>query len=434
MSELSSKTFCVVDNGIFFDVARRLAPSVGRVLYHVPLWQRGFPTIHDGAVGDGFDEVEWCGDFWPLLDEIDCFVFPDIQHSGLQLHLEEMGKPVWGSRAGDSLEIQREKFLKTLKSVGLDTPKFIEIKGLSRLRDYLQENDDKFIKISRWRRDLETFHHVNYDLSRTRLDSLAIRFGAVQEEIPFLVFDPIDTDLEVGYDGYCIDGQYPSVSVYGIEKKDKGYIGAVRKYEDLPEQVIEVNEALSSIFGGYRYRNFFSSEIRIKGDKAYFIDPTCRLGMPSGDAQLTLYSNLAEIIWGGAHGELVDPEPVAGFCAQVLIEHNDDFAHWRELDIPKAARPWVSLLYPCKIGDMYAIAPTSEAGETIGSVLGIGDTIQEAIEHVKENAELIAHNNITVNTDSLVDVLKDIQASEDKGVPFTEEEIPAPESVLEDQP
>lgn len=431
MKQASDITACVIDNGIFFNVAQTLARQCKRVLYHVPLWQRGFPTIHDGAIGDGFDEVELVHDFWGMLNEIDLFVFPDIQHSGLQLHLEYLGHPVWGAKKGDSLEINRQLFLRTLGQVGLQVPEHKLITGLDALRKYLRPLSDKFVKISRWRKDLETFHWLDWDLSSSKLDELAIRFGPLQNTMPFLVFEPIDADAEVGYDGYCVGGQWPARSAYGVESKDKAYLGTMKEYKDLPKQVREVNEALAPVLGRYGYCNFFSSEIRISGDDSYFIDPTCRLGMPSGDAQLALYSNLAEIIWNGASGEIVDPKPIATFCAQALIDHHGDHEKWRVMEIPDKAYDNVRLLYPCKVGkETYAACPTGESGDIIGSIHYVADSIEGAINGVKEIAEMIEHNDVCVHTAHLMDVLKDIEASEEHGVEFTDETVPEPESVL----
>lgn len=422
----------MVDNGLFVGLAQTLAKEFGRVLYHTPDWAKGFPSIQDAIIGDGFNEFERVNDIWEVMDEVDICVFPDICHAGLQLHLESIGKRVWGARQGDSLEMIREKFLRKLEDVGLDVPGWRLITGLPKLREYLKKNEDKYVKISRWRQDLETFHHLDYDLSLGKLDELACRFGPLQDDMPFIVVDPIECIAEIGYDGYCIDGKFPTQSSYGIECKNKGYIGTLKKYHSLPQSVREVNAALSETLAGFNYRQFWSTEIRVTEDSAFFIDPTCRLGMPSGDAQLALYGNVAEIVWNGAAGILVDPKPAAKFCAQSLMSHSGKEGSWRTLHIPDEIYDFVRLLYPCKIGDLYGISPSSRCEDTIGSVIGIGDTIEEAIQHVNANAYLLKQQPVTVHVDSLADVLADIQESQDEGMIFTTGKIPEPASVIED--
>lgn len=433
MKNVSDITCCVVDHGIFFGLAQQLAQTYKRVLYHYPAWERGFSSCRDGSIGDGFmPHVEMCPDIWPEKNEIDLFIFPDNQHSGLQLELESQGKLVWGSRTGDSIEILRGKFLKVLKEVGLPVPGHEPIRGLTNLRIYLQENEDKYIKISRWRADMETWHHINYKLSREKLDELAVKFGPLQDTITFFVFEPFETELEVGYDGFSIDGWYPNTAVHGIEKKDEGWIGAVQDYDDLPEQVREVNERMSPILKKFRYRNFISTEIRIKPDEFNFIDPTQRAGMPSGDGQFLLYKkNLPEIILAGAAGEVMEPEFTKKFAAQVMISHKGDPDQWRDVQVPDDVMEYVRLCSPIKVGDIYGISPSSCTGEIIGSVLGEGDTIEETIEHVKANADKLKDNPICINTDSLMFVLKEMQAAEEGGVSMTADPIPEPATVME---
>lgn len=431
MKDPAQSTVLVVDHGIFFGFAQLLAKSFKRVLYHNPVWERGFPSCRDGSIGDGFGQPELCDDFWPIKGEINCAIFPDIGQSGLQLELESQGIPVWGSRGGDKIELNRKFFLQCLEDVGLEVPEYTPIKGLTNLRAYLAQNENQFVKISKWRGDLETFHHINIKLSRAKLDLLAMQFGTLQDEIPFLVFEPIETDLEVGYDGYSVDGWYPNTAVHGIEKKDEGYFGAVQDYDDLPEQVKEVNEKMSPILERFRYRNFFSTEIRIKGDKFYLIDPCCRMGMPSGDAQTILYKNLPQIILAGVEGEVVEPEFENKFVAQVLIKHKDKDCNWRDIQIPDDVAEFVRLLSPVQIRDTIGISPSSASDDVIGSVLGVGKTIEETIEHLKANAEKLEDNAITVHTEVLMDVLKEMHAAEKAGIEMTPDAIPSPTSIVD---
>lgn len=400
MKETSEVTFCVLDHNLFLPLALRLAREAKRVLYWTPT-EKGFPLINDGVIGRGFDEIERCDDFFPLLDEIDCFCCPDIQHAGLQLHLESIGKNVWGSRYGDSLELERVKFLNTLKEIGLPEVPFRSIIGLDELREYLKEHDDKFIKISRWRGTMETWHHVNYKTSEPMLDMLSVRFGAVKNAIPFVVCDPIETDIELGYDGFCIDGQFPETcALSGYEYKDKGYITSVVPYSDLPSEVTVVNDAMAPLLKDFRYKNFFSTEIRVKDGQSYYIDPCQRCPSPATEAQLELYENLGDIIWHGSQGELIEPITSAKFAVEAVMCMKADKTMWRTLEVPESIKQWVKIGSCCYIDGQYAIPPDGGGDDEIGWMLGIGDTIQEAIDHLKENVELLGDCRVHVNVES----------------------------------
>lgn len=434
IEEIKSKTVCVVDHGLFIPLALRLARGFKRVLYYTP-WEKGFPLINDCVIGDGFEEmgVERIDGIWKHLDEIDLFVFPDIQHSCLQLHLESLGKRVWGSRAGDSLELDRTKFLKTLKELELPQPTYRTIWGIDKLREYLKENEDKFIKISKFRGSMETWRHVSYPLSDPVLDSLAVKFGAVKNSVPFVVCDPIDSDIEVGFDGYCVDGQFPKLAVQGYECKDRGFIASVQKYSDMPKEVTLVNDAFAPILQEFRYRNFFSTEIRVKDGKSYFIDPCMRCPSPSTESQLELYKNLPEIIWAGASGELVEPEIAAKFAIEAVMTMKGDKQSWVTVDIPEKVWQWVKIGSCCFVDGRYAIPPDPNHDQEIGWLLGIGDTIQEAINHLFKNIALLTDDRIKIDTDSLVDLLREVHKAEKQDIEFTDQKVPPPEAALKNE-
>lgn len=388
-------------------------------------------TIQEHCVGDGFSNIERINSIWDVSDEVDLFVFGDLGDSALQHHLESIGKRVWGSRSGDQLELKRAAFKETLADLGMEVGPYNIITGLSDLRDYLKENDDKFIKISKYRGNMETWHHVNYELSQGKLDDMSVQFGPLQDSIRFIAEDPLETTCEVGWDGYVIDGQFSTVAMQGYEAKDRGLIAAVQNTDDMPEEVREINDKLSGIMREARYRNFFSTEIRVSNGKPYLIDPCARIPSPSGEIQYEIWGNLSEIIWEGANGTMLDPEPTAKFGVEVIIEHKGKEDQWRVLQIPDNVRQWVKLFGACKHGDLYCIPPMPHLSDSIGAVVGLGNTIEEAIDHVKDVVEALKDQPINVDLGAVSETLKVINEAECKGIEFTNQEVPEPASVIQ---
>jgi hypothetical protein len=263
------------------------------------------------------------------------------------------------------------------------------------------------------------------------LDQLAVKLGPAKEVVPFIVCEPVESELEVGYDGYCVDGRFPSIGMQGYEIKDKGFIASVQQYVDLPKEVTVVNEAFAPFLKDFRYRNFWSTEIRVNKGEPYFIDPCCRCPSPGTEIQLELYDNWGEIIWEGSQGNLVDPNPVAKFAVEAIICHNEDRKGWRSIEVPDEIRQWVKLYNVCKIEGNYHIPPSEPHVPEIGAVVGIGDTIQEAIDHLHEVAEELKDQPVAIRTESLYDALKEVQEAEKKGLEFTEQEVPKPETALQ---
>jgi len=430
VKEINQSTALVFDHGLGISVARRLARNgFKRVLYHSH-WEDGFPTINKGIIGDGFDDIERCEDVFSVINEVDTWVFPDILHSGFQEHLVSLGKAVWGSRRADSLELYRQKFHKVLGEVGLDVPTFKAFQGLTAVREHLRTVEDKYLKISKWRGSMETRHWRSWELDEGLLDMLAVRFGPAKELITFLVFDAIDTPLEIGSDTYGVDGQWPSLMLHGIEKKDASYLSAVTKIEDMPEPLLRVLEAFSPVLEKYRMRNQWSTEVRVLEDKAYFTDPTPRLGLPSTSSQLEAWGNFPKIVHAGAHGELINPKPEGLFTAEVIVNLKAEKGQWGIMEVPPELEQWFKpancgcidgrLVFPCE--------PDSKL-DSIGWLVAIGNTPKEAVGNLKEYVELLP-DGTSADIASLAGAIKDVDEEAKADIHFTDKPMPEPAEVM----
>lgn len=425
MTEPSQLTACVVDSGLFLPLALKLAPSFKRMLYWSE-WMEAFPTINRRMIGDGYPYVERIDDIWTHKNEVDLWLFPDIQRAGLQLELEAQGKMVWGSRNGERLETNRSLFLKVLEEVGLPVPKHEKVVGLTELRYHLRDREDVFIKISKYRGSLETCHWRSWREDEGMLDAMAVKFGPLKDLMTFIVFDAINGPLELGCDTFCIDGKWPDLVLNGLEMKDKGYLGSVMKRDDMPQEVQDVLDAFGPVMAEYRYRNQFSAEIR----PPYFIDPCCRFPLPGSGAQMELVGNLAEMIVAGAQGELVQPVMTAPFAAECVLTQKTEKRSWGIVDFSPEVQPFVKCGDSCQIDGRICFPPDETHGEEIGWIFATGDTIEETVEAMKERVKLLP-DGVHACTDSLFDLLKEAATAEDQGVPISTEPIPEPEVALE---
>lgn len=399
---------CQVDNGLFASLAETIAPHFKKTFYYSP-WETAFPKSNQMLTGEGLPGVTRINSIWPLLDEVDLFVFSDIFHGPLQVHLEKLGKRVWGSRLGENFEILRGLQKRWLKDVGLEVGPYRQVRGIESLRDFLKANDDQYVKISRTRGDMETFHSPNYKLIETRIDELESSLGAKKTIADFIVEAPIRPAVEVGYDGYIIDGKFPSKALYGVETKDAAYIGQVVPYDSLPAGIKTVNKKISPMFAEWRYRGFFSSEIRIKNGTPYFIDPTCRQASPPGELMQLMITNLPDVLWEGANGNLVDPEFSDAWGAQLVMRSSWAEKYWQPIEFPKSIRGNVKLHYHTRIeGRDYYIPQDVEVPE-IGSVVATGSTPEQAIKNVTKMAEKVEGFDVKFQYDALDKAMADME-------------------------
>jgi predicted RNase H-like HicB family nuclease len=386
---LKSKTALVWDNGVFCDLAVHLGKSFGRLLYYVP-WTSSMPKSNALLVGHGLEDIERIVEPWSYFDEIDIWIFPDVYESGLQEWLVKQGKRVWGCRGGAELEIDRPISKETCRKLGIDIGPYKVITGLDNLRSYLKKNKDQWVKISGTRGDMETFGAPNYERVEPRLDELEHNMGALKKIMEFTVEEGINDAIESGYDGYTIDGKFPKGALVGVEVKDEAYLGKTVRWQDLPESVRGVNEKLAPALKGYGYRGFISTEVRCTEDgKAYLIDPCCRAGSPPNEVYQLIMANLAEVVWYGAEGIVIEPEYNAKWGAEVLLISEWADQNWMQISFPEKIRDNVKLRNLCRIEDEYYVIPQWTGCAEIGAIVALGDTPQQAIDEVKRIAELV---------------------------------------------
>lgn len=428
MKDVSQIKACVVDYGYFIELASRLAIDLDTVFYHAPT-DSEFQEVKTSVQGDGIEGVERIREFLTpeIISETDLFIFPDIGYAGVQRYLRSIGKAVWGSFRATEYEIYRTKFIDLLKEVNLPVVKSQKIIGLSNLKKHLADCENKWIKVDRFRGNMETWKHIDFERSENKLDELAIEFGAVKEHIVFVVQDNLKSDVEAGYDGWTIDGQFPQKCFHGFEEKNELYLASQVEYENLPQQILEVNEALIPVFKETGYRNWCASEIRIKDGVPYFIDPTFRIPGMSGEHQLETCSNISEVIWAGANGIIVEPEFTHLFAAAATLHHSDGDG-WLTMGVPKEIRKWIKLNHFFQLDGLYHFAP--RCNDEVGLVIGVGDSIKEAIGHLKDNFEALDGEQVSIEFDNFKDLLEEATEATDQGIEFTDQPIPSPAEVL----
>jgi len=412
---LKDKTVCVIDNNLFISLAETLAADFGTVMYTSP-WVSAFPTSAQILIGEGLPNVKRIDSIWSHLDEIDLFVYPDVYSSDEQLYLESIGKRVWGSRRGDELEIQRKHAKTHLKSVGLDIGPYKVVTGTKALRTYLEHHENQFVKISRTRGDAETFFAKTLQQIEPRILEIEHNLGPQKDYMEFICEDKIEAECEIGYDGYCIDGLFPNSAAYGVEAKSRGYLGHFMEYAKMPSQILETNAKIAPTLQQYGYKNFFAMEARIAKDGTpYIIDPCCRAGSPPSELLQILYTNLAEIMWQGASGVLVDPVPAAEWGALLVIHATHAEKNWLPIEYPKAIEKYVKLRSLVMIDGHKYIAPGQPG---IGAVVATGSTPEEAQDKCKEYAKQIDGYTVETEPEAFDEIAGEIEKLEKMGITF----------------
>jgi hypothetical protein len=435
VKDLSEIVCCTVDYGSFVSLAECMAGSVRRSFYYSPFEQE-FLGIDRCVIGDGLPHADRIDDFMDpsVYDSIDLWLFPDIGYGGLQRYLKRDGKLVWGSMGASDLELYRGAFLDLLRELGLPVVHSVKVRGVTALANHLKTVKRKWVKISRFRDNMETWFHLDWEHSRYKLDELAVAFFGLKETINFVVQDEIAEEdgqpvVEIGYDGWSVDGYYPERSFQGYEKKNELYLGGWLEYQDLPKEVRMVNHKMAGVLRQYCYRNFIASELRIKGDQTNFIDPTLRLPGQTGEHLQKTCSNLPEVIYEGAQGNLIIPQFTHRFATEATVHYTAGSDGAKVLRIPEEARPFFKGYHYCEHEGLYHFPPHKT--DEVGVIIGQGDTVKEAIDDLKANFDLIKDEPVSIEVSGFVDLIREIDDAEENGVEFTDQPIPPPESVIQ---
>lgn len=405
MKEAKDVTAFVWDHGFCVDHAVRLAREYKRVLYYNG-WPVQYPAINTKGIGTGMEGIEVVDSPFDWFrgkkfDQVDVWIFPWLYDGAAQVWLAEQGKPVWGCKKGDKMELDRIALKRHLAKIGLPVAPYEAIQGISNLRSYLKDHPDVWVKTAH-RGTWESSRSPRYRVFKGVLDSLESDIGELGEEMEFAVEQPVEAAGEAGYDGYTIIGQFPKFHMRGLEGKDAWYVGMFGSSESDPKQFKEINDALAPTLKRYGYQGFLSMEERIlKDGTAYLTDVTTRRPSPPGELQDEMFTNMPDIIWQGANGNLIDPEKKAKYGAQLIMKSPWSDKHCESIWFPQEIREYVKLANAVKSGDRYDVIPQPIPAQQVGSVLGFGDTMDESIKQCVKHAKMVEGTDLKIDCDSL---------------------------------
>lgn len=416
MEYLRTKSVLIADHGLFVMLAPRLARDFGEVRYWSP-WMSRYPRAAPAFVGTGLDGVERVETFWDYVEDADIVVLPDLYMADMAAVVKErFNKPVWTHFGAERLELDRWGTRRLQRDLGIGSPKTKHFVGVNELEKYLSTVENKWVKISAFRGDGETWHHDTLHTTAIYLDHFRNSVGALAGSYEFIVEDHVD-GIEIGYDGFTVRGEWPEASYWGFEVKDKGYVGQFSPYSALPQPIRDINSKMSPILKMEGAVGFCSFEFRLtKGGDALMIDPCMRCGSPPFEGLMEGYANISEIIWEGAHGRVAPVQSTGEFLAIAMIHSQFALTNWVPLEIPPSVGRWVKLRNKAVIDGKVYHVPTLPGMPEIGAVVAVADSLEDAIRLVKERAEKVKGYLVEIHTEALDEAQEEIDRAKEYGV------------------
>lgn len=395
MKELKEVIALVIENGGYHPFALELAKTYKKVYYYTT-WESAFPSMADAVVGSEWENGEMLDtfdglplvrikDMFEVMDEVDMVVCPDVYNYDLQEYLRTINKPVFGCFLGGLLELDRWNSRDLFIENGIDLPDSKKIIGIEAAGKYLEkQKGKKWVKISCYRKEFETFCHTDWFTTKLKLDYLAFKLGPLQYIVEFLIESDLPDMNETGFDGFFADGKFPDKTLAGCEAKGISYAGKIYKYEDLSVEVKAVNDGLKTLLTEAGYQGAISTEIRSDGKKHYLLEPSCRLPSPPSELYQSMYTNLAKIVWEIAHGRMSEIETDKEYGLQMVLNINfqDEMPTHVPITFPEEYRENIKLKNVIKIDGNYYCLRINDIAD-IGAIVAKGDSLEECKKQIE---------------------------------------------------
>jgi len=327
---------------------------------------------------------------------------PDILSGDLAVYLENIGERAWSARFAEDVENFRVECKELFEELKIPSPKYEVVTGITALRKYLKTHENVWIKISLIRGMAETWRSENLKFSEGKLDRIARDLGPWKETQEFLVEESVPDSVEISYDGYSIDGQYPKKTVFGVEIKSESYFCIALDYEHLPPQVRDYNSKIAPTLKDYHCRSNTPCEMRVTADGEYkSIDPCLREGSPSFGAKLNLISNWPAIYEGGARGEVIEPEFVDKCAMEIVLYSETAKTEALPIHFPPKYRDFLKFRYACEIDGIVYVLPQPCPNGTLGTIAVTGKDWDECKDKIMEIREEVKAEGLESSAEAI---------------------------------
>ncbi len=418
--KLSNINVLMWDNGPFSFIAQKLAEDFKQVNYYTP-YKGSLPRVDKAMIGEGLPGVNNIYDFWSAKKELDpkrdLICFFDVGDGDMAIELRNQGYNVFSMGNSEILEVDRIRFKEELKKMNLPVIPYEPFYGLDALDEFLRKNEKRFVKISRFRGLTETFQHVNYTQSESRLNYLYYKAGAYASRIEGVIEETIEAE-EAGSDHFISDQGYFDTCLWGFEKKGKSYTAKVEKTNNLPKPIREVLLKSIPFYKKTKPRGMFSTEVRTAKDKKpYWNDATMRAGMPPSASITVNCKNFNQAVYAIATGKKINLEWVAPYVCEINLTST-----WAEkeptvIEFPESAYPYLKFQNLCRINNSWKYIP-QEGWDIVGSAVGIGKTLEEAEGMALKNAESVSADSIEYDEHCFETTKEYIEKAKSVGIDF----------------
>jgi hypothetical protein len=358
------------------------------------------------ATGIGFGNLEKVKYAAEWYEKSDLIFNPNVTGQDTISFLRKIypNKSIFGCGMAFKLEQERWSLKKVLKSIDIKFAQSERIIGVDALRDYFINNKDKFVKISTFRGDTESFYAKDGKSIDLKLDEISAQRGPFKNNMEFIVEDTIDSDVEIGADLIFNGNDYLKPYLYGYEICKGFYLGRIS--EELPYLLKDVMDKLKPVLRKLDYRSCISTEIKCVDKKtSYFLDITCRLPNPLCALYNEYIKNWRDVVYATGLKKDIRLDIKHKYVGAFFLNSSHGHDHYIKIDVEEKDRDHIKFVSVAQNdGSYYSVKGT----EKICVLIAGGQTVQEVIDTIKKYVS-------KVNADGLE---KDAVYAMDKVIPI----------------
>jgi hypothetical protein len=128
--------------------------------------------------------------------------------------------------------------------------------------------------------------------------------------------------------------------------------------------------------------------------------------------------NTPEVLWFGSEGIIINPIIEAKFGIEIMTYSPFATKNWVTVEFPEKLRNHYKFKNLTKIEGKYCVIPSESKGTAIGAVVAWGNTLEGAIEKVKEYITELKGEEIEAKIGSISDIWNTIAEGEKMGIKF----------------
>lgn len=358
------------------------------------------------SIGLGFgnlEKVKYAAEWYSWADS---YFFPDVTGQDELSFLKTIypNKSFFGCGLAHKLEQDRWGLKKVLKDINIKFSQSERIIGIDKLRHYLILNKNKFIKISTFRGDVESFYAKDDKSVDLKLDEIANSWGPYKNKIEFICEDTIDSDVEIGADLIFNGIDYLKPYIYGYEVHKGMYFGRVS--DTLPPLLKDGMDKLKPVLKKLDYRSCISTEIKcVSKTESFFLDITCRLPSPLCALYNEYILNWREVVYKTGLKQDVKLNIKHKYVGAMPLNSYNGINHFIKIDVDKKDREHIKFVVVGENdGSYYSIKGT----EKICVIIAGGETVQEVIDIIKKYSGKVNADGLDKDAVNGIDKIKDI--------------------------